>query len=331
MTLPQFFIIGAPKSGTTALHVALDRHPDLFMSRVKEPKHFLTVGPPPRGGGPGDDRTYRQYVWRREDYEALFADAPASALRGESTSLYLHDRFAAARIREAVPDARLIALLRDPVDRAHSNWTHMWSAGLEPERDFVTACGLEQARARAGWASFWRYVELGRYGEQLERLYRVFPRDQVLVLRYRDLCDQPAATLDTVTEFLDVRTGVIAEVPAANVTTHASDSLRNRALAAALRAAVAVEHKLPERHWRRIDAFLGRTLQAEQRERRPLTTAERAALIPQFLDDIALLERLTGDSYHVWREAETETYQNRPVPRGRFGTHHDSIDRPLGG
>src|SRR6478735_427325 len=98
MALPEFFVIGAPKAGTTALHVALDRHPQLFMSRVKEPKHFLTDGPPPRGGGPGDARTFRQYVWRRSDYERLFDERPAGTLAGESTPFYLSDRAAQRRI-----------------------------------------------------------------------------------------------------------------------------------------------------------------------------------------------------------------------------------------
>ena len=133
MPLPDFFVIGAPKAGTTALHVALARHPRLFMCRVKEPKHFLTDGPPPTGGGPGDAKTFREYVWRRGDYERLFDAAPAGTLRGESTPFYLHDHGAQQRIVAAVPGVRMIALLRDPVDRAHSNWTHLWSAGLEPE------------------------------------------------------------------------------------------------------------------------------------------------------------------------------------------------------
>ena len=80
MALPDFFIIGAPKAGTTALHAALAAHPSLFMSSVKEPKFFLTDGPPPsRGGGPGDIQTYREHIWRRPEYEALFAAAPPGA------------------------------------------------------------------------------------------------------------------------------------------------------------------------------------------------------------------------------------------------------------
>ncbi len=81
MALPDFFVAGAPKAGTTAVHAALARHPSLYMSPVKEPKFFLTDGPPPSRGGPGDVRTYREHVWRRDDYEALFETAPAGAAR----------------------------------------------------------------------------------------------------------------------------------------------------------------------------------------------------------------------------------------------------------
>src|ERR1700677_516396 len=115
MALPDFLVIGAPKAGTTALHAALARHPDLYLSAVKEPKFFLSDGPPPdRGGGPGDVQTYREHVWRREDYAALFSAAPAGALCGESTPFYLYDLAAQRRIRNVIPDARLIVILRDP-------------------------------------------------------------------------------------------------------------------------------------------------------------------------------------------------------------------------
>src|ERR1700733_15532142 len=115
MALPDFLVIGAPKGGSTALHAALARHPALYMSEVKEPKFFLTDGPPPARGGPGDVQTYREHVWRRSDYEALFAGAPAGTLRGESTPFYLYDRAAQRRIRAQVPAAKLIVVLRDPV------------------------------------------------------------------------------------------------------------------------------------------------------------------------------------------------------------------------
>src|SRR5258708_6534304 len=135
------------------------------MSSVKEPKFFLTDGPPPSRGGPGDAATYREHVWRRDHYEVLFDRAPAGAYAGESTPFYLYHRDAQRRIRELIPDARLIVILRDPVERAHSNWTHMWSAGLDPVGDVVQACAEEERRTAAGWADFWQYTALGRYGE----------------------------------------------------------------------------------------------------------------------------------------------------------------------
>src|SRR5450631_1467899 len=111
MPLPDFLIIGAPKAGTTALHAALASHPGLYMSAVKEPKFFLTDGPPPsRGGGPGDIPTWREHVWRREGCGALCADAPAGQLRAESTPFYLYDGAGQRRIRDLIPNVRMIAM-----------------------------------------------------------------------------------------------------------------------------------------------------------------------------------------------------------------------------
>jgi hypothetical protein len=214
VTLPDFLLVGAPKCGTSALHRALAQHPQLFLPEVKEPKFFLTDGPPPdHGGGPGDVETWREHVWRREDYEALFAPAPPGALTGEGTVFYLYDRDAHRRIAALLPTVKLVAVLRDPVERAHSNWAHLRGADLEPEADFLTACRAEPQRRDAGWAHFWHYVAQGRYGEQLEHLFGHVDREQVLVLRYRDLREAPVCTADRVCAFLGVETGRISGVP----------------------------------------------------------------------------------------------------------------------
>ena len=298
MALPDFFIAGAPKAGTTAVHAALARHPALYMSAVKEPKFFLTDGPPPARGGPGDVQTYREHVWRRDDYEALFAPAPAGTLRGESTPFYLYHRDAQRRIRALIPDARLIVILRDPVERAHSNWAHLWSAGLDPVDDFVLACAEEQRRIEAGWADFWRYTSLGRYGDQLEHLYTVFPRDQVLVFRYHALIESPGLVLDQICAFLGVPQGVLAEVPRENVTAHPQLSLRHRTVAKALRASSAVSNVLPGATT--LTGSLERVLQRDSRPRQPLTWEQRQALLPRFEADIRLLEVITGEDFGNW-------------------------------
>jgi hypothetical protein len=300
MALPDLFVAGAPKAGSTALHAALARHPSLYMSAVKEPKFFLTDGPPPTRGGPGDVRTYKEHVWRRADYEALYDPATAGQLRGESTPFYLYDRAAQQRIRALIPGAKLIAVLRDPIERAHSNWTHLWSAGLDPIDDFVTACGEEQRRIDAGWADFWHYTALGRYGEQLAHLYEVFPREQVFVFRYRALLEQPAQVLDQICAFLGVPQGVLTEVPRENVTAHPRLTLRHRALSRVLRAGAAASSVLPGQTEAAVVGALERRLQQDAPPRQPLTWQERQALIPAFTPDIRLLEELTGESFGDW-------------------------------
>jgi hypothetical protein len=300
MAMPDFFIAGVPKAGTTALHVALAQHPALYMSAVKEPKFFLTDGPPPAQGGPGDAKTYREHIWRQSDYEALFDSAPAGVLRGESTPFYLHSRDAQRRIRAQIPGAKLIVVLRDPVERAHSNWTHLWSAGLDPIGDVVQACAEEDRRIAAGWAEFWQYTSLGRYGEQLVHLFGLFPREQVLVFRYRALIDNPAKALDRVCAFLRVPQGVLTQIPRENVTAHPDPTLRHRAVARTLRAGSAVTAAVPGHAGSGVISRLERILQQDAAPRKPLTWAERQALIPSFETDIKLLETVTGEDFSDW-------------------------------
>jgi len=300
VALPDFFVAGVPKAGTTALHSALARHPALFMSPVKEPKFFLTDGPPPSEGGPGDAKTYREHVWRRGDYEALFDGAPRGALKGESTPFYLYNRDAQCRIKTLVPAARLIVVLRDPVERAHSNWTHMWSAGLDPCGDFLQACAQEAERVAAGWADFWRYTGLGRYGEQLQQLYSVFPADHVLVFRYRALIADPVSTLDRVCSFLGVQPGLLTELPRENVTVHPDPTARHSVVATARRAGAALSALLPGHLGAGMTDRLEHMLQQDAAPRRPLTWRQREALIPQFEADIALLESVTAESFSDW-------------------------------
>jgi hypothetical protein len=318
--MPDFLVIGAPKSGTTALHAALARHPGLFISPVTEPSFFLSDGPPPTKGGPGDALTYREHIWRREDYEALFDAAPPGTLRGESTPLYLYDRAAMRRIRETLPGAKLIVVVRDPVERAHSNWTHLWSAGLEPVGDFVRACGEEERRIAAGWASFWHYIGLGRYGEQLEYLFTLFPREQVLVIRYRLLVDEPAQTLDRICEFLGVPTGVLTEIPKQNVTSHPEPTLGHRAVSLAQRAGSAIGTLVPGLTAATLTGPLERFLQRHSRERQPLSWEQRQELIPRFESDIAKLEEVLGESFRDWimpRERSGGMVGGRPTGQGQ--------------
>ena len=202
MALPNLFVIGAPKCGTTSLHRYLDQHPRIAMSRVKEPKFFLAEGVRPHHRGPGDERATRAYVVDRDAYEALFAYPPGpGAYAGESSPYYLWDTDAAPKIRALVPDARLVAVLREPTLRAYSNWADLREQGRE-KLDFASAMAAEEERRQLDWEPFWLYRELGLYGRQLTRLFTVFPRAQVKVVLAEDLAEAPDRTVEEVFAFL---------------------------------------------------------------------------------------------------------------------------------
>jgi hypothetical protein len=300
VTLPDFLVAGVPKAGTTALHAALAQHPGLYLSAIKEPKFFLTDGPPPTRGGPGDALTYREHIWQRDRYEALFDSAPPGALKGESTPLYLYAPVALRRISKLIPAVKLVIIIRDPVERAHSNWTHLWSAGLEPERDFLRACAEEERRIRAGWASFWHYTGLSMYGRQLKQAFDLFPRENVLVIRYRSLVDEPVSTLDRIAGFLGVEQGILTEIPRENVTAHPEHTFTHLAVSLAMRAGDAVGRAVPGDTVTSAMHRLERYLQRGNRERQPLSWDQRQALLPMFTDDVRLLERLLGEDFSDW-------------------------------
>jgi len=211
-------------------------------------------------------------------------------------------------------------VLRDPVERAHSNWTHLWSAGLEPVGDFVRACAEEERRIAAGWASFWHYTGLSRYGEQLEYLFTLFPREQVLVLRYRRLVDEPEQTLDRICEFLGVEQHVLTEIPRQNVTSHPEPTLGHRAVSTAQRAATAFGTLVPGLTAATLTGPLERFLQRHSRERQPLSWEQRQGLIPRFESDIRLLEQVLGESFQDWilpRERSGGMVGGRPAGQGQ--------------
>ena len=301
---PDFFLAGAPKAGTTALHAALVGVPGIALSRPKEPKYFMCGDrPPPRSQhrGPGDAHSRREWIWRREDYLGLWHGAPSWALRGESTPFYLFDKASHRRIAEVNPDARFVVLLRDPVDRAYSNWMHLWSDGLEPEPDFLTAVEAEESRCAAGWAPFWRYRDLGRYGEQLASLREHFPAEQILTMRYRCLVTEPDATVRQVLDFLGVDAEAAPAIPRDNSRAFRPDSTRNRFLAGAARAGAALGAYAPPQVWRAASMPLLKQLHRADVDRPELTSQQRSQVMAPLLSDIELLERVTGESFADWR------------------------------
>jgi Sulfotransferase family len=318
--LPDFFVAGVPKAGTSALHGALTDHPQLLMSAVKEPKYFMCDGRPPAPqSGPGDAHSAKEWIWQRERYEALFS-GPSDRLRGESTPFYLYDRAAQGRIAEQIPHAKFVVVVRDPIDRAYSNWLHLWSDGLEWIGDFEEACAAEADRIRRGFGPFWHYQRLGFYGQQVDDLLSLFPSSHLLLLRYRELVDAPVQTLDRICAFLGVQVGKIRSVPTENSRGYVSDSVRSRLLARSVRAGARVGAAFPPSLWRWASRPITRALQTGSDTRPPLDVEVRRRLIGQYRADIESLERLTGETFSDWlRDEGRGAFAARVGGRGSHG------------
>lgn len=181
--LPNFLLIGTAKAGTTSLYHLLRQHPAVFMPAVKEPRFFAYVDDPPAMTGPGDRESNEASgaVYTMDAYEALFDDVTSERAVGEASVNYLYSKTAPRRIHEHVPDAHLIAVLRNPVERAYSHYLHLLRAGREPLRDFEAALDAEPERREQGWEWSWHYARMGFYHEQLTRYLEYVDRDQLSV------------------------------------------------------------------------------------------------------------------------------------------------------
>jgi hypothetical protein len=193
--LPDFLVIGAPKAGTTALYRALERHPEVFMTQPKEPTFFSYAGTPPRFAGPGGANYSKMFEHDEQRYRQMFASFPPHAVVGEASVLYLTCERAPEVAARYVPDARLIAILRHPVERAYSQFLHVRQEGNEPHIDFETAWNEDARRWEEGWVPGASYQRTGFFGRGLERWLQHFPRERLLVLFYEDWCERPAEVL----------------------------------------------------------------------------------------------------------------------------------------
>lgn len=204
MSMPNFLIIGAAKAGTTALYNYLKQHPQIYMSPEKEPKFFALEGEKLDFCGPGDrEKINRSSITDIEAYRTLFQGVSNETAIGEASPLYLYSPKAPERIRHYIPNAKLIAILRDPVERAYSGYMMHVGEGRETLTDFAQALQAEEMRIRNNWG-WGHYVSVGFYYAQLKRYFDTFNQDQIRVYLYEDLQANPIGLLQDIFRFLGV-------------------------------------------------------------------------------------------------------------------------------
>jgi len=195
--LPNFFILGAGRCGTTSLHYYLRQHPDIFMASVKEPSFFCEPF---------------QVVTNPIHYAALFADACDETAVGEASHVYLTHPDSAKTLKSFFPEARFVLTFRHPADRAYSLYHHMRRYGFETAGSFERALAIEERRRHSKWFQkhcgqyFYNflYFRSGLFGEQLNRYFSLFDRRQFHILTLSELEQNPFKALGRIFSFLGV-------------------------------------------------------------------------------------------------------------------------------
>jgi hypothetical protein len=289
--LPNFIVIGAAKAGTTALYWYLAEHPRVFMSPVKETNYFAYNLDESGQLLYGDPTIHRFPIRTLSEYEGLFASAGDAKAVGEASPLYLESPQAAARIARLIPEARIICGIRQPVDRAYSDYQMYLrnrSRWLEPARDFS---------ATAHWArpdSHW--MQLGRYHAQLARYYEVFPRHQIHVFLFDDMKRDALRTTQEIYRFVGVDPAFRPDLETPhNIGGVPANMLLERLVTnKALRSMMAPLMSLRAANW-------VRKLRTRNMKQAPRLPAElRKELTSYFQDDILKTSDLIGKKLDHW-------------------------------
>lgn len=205
MIMPNFLIIGAAKSGTTTLYDWLDRHPQIYMSPVKETNFFALENTNPDIFQETVHQGYlKNFKTTLADYQEQFVGVNDEIAIGEASPSYLYYPQAAVRIKQYIPDVKLIAILRNPVERAYSNFVHHLRDNLETTTDFAEALELEPERISNNWWWGFHYLNAGFYSAQLKRYWEIFDRSQIKIYLFEDLTNNPDETAKDIWQFLKV-------------------------------------------------------------------------------------------------------------------------------
>jgi hypothetical protein len=322
MKLPNFFIVGAPKAGTTSLYSYLRQHPQIYMSPIKEPNYFademrldnFVKEARPRIAAEmrdlqeylrGDMRQTRFGGWVSswEDYLKLFRNAADEIAIGEATPCYLWSETAARNIAARIPEAKIIINLRNPIDRAYSQYLHMVTVG-STRRSF-----RDQIHANLGCESMLLgplrpLLEFGRYSEQVARYLGRFPPAQIHISFYEELQQAPESLLSELFSFLGVDPSFAPDL-----------SFRHTVprIPKLLRLTYFMKKWGIWGHLRKLtpQPLVSRWSPLLLRERATLTmdTADRAFLSDYYRNDIEKLARLLNRDLSAWLDSSAQSVE----------------------
>jgi Sulfotransferase domain len=302
--LPNFFIIGAAKCGTTSFAEYLEQHPQVYMSPVKEPHYFASdiesgviredVEPDEYFSVRPLGKRHALCVRRQEHYEQLFVAAADSKAIGEASPSYLYSTHAPRRIHEEIADPRFLVFLRNPIERAYSHFQMDLIFEVAESDDFLQAVEMDARAPRKGWGVSHLYVELGLYSDQLKRYLEYFPADHLKVCIHDDYRQDVRATLLDILSFL----GVERTLSSIDVDTRHGEAWRKPMFSA-------MNRLREKRTYRALQRVVPQSLRSKakmllSRKQRRMCRPEFEALLPLFRESILELSSLLRRDLSHW-------------------------------
>jgi hypothetical protein len=295
---PDFYIFGAPKSGTTALYEYLTGHPGIFMSAIKEPQYFCTDFP-----------DILQVHDGEAGYRRLFNGARPDQILGEGSVWYLFSRIAAANVAALRPDARIVVMLRDPVEAAQAMHSQAQLTMREDEPSFARAWDLQDDRAAGRRLPAYcphpeslQYRDVYRYAPQVERLWAHFPKQQVKIILFDDFKADPGGVYRQVIDFLGLPAHDLPSYPKVNEAKAYRPHPLIRFLTSPpgfLRPLVMPSKRLLNRLGVKPSKMLVRAF-AERGPREALSPEDHSRIAAAFRDDVARLSILLDRDLGHW-------------------------------
>jgi len=293
--MPNFLIIGAAKAGTTSLYYYLSQHPQIFMSSNKEPRYFAPefyLSDDSLGSKRKEDKPLTL-----DDYYQLFKDVKDELAIGEASPEYIYYPESPHRIKAAIPDVKLIAILRNPIERAFSQYCYNVGRACEP-LSFADALAAETERTQQNWVPGHLYQQSGFYYEQLTRYFELFNPDQIRVYLYEDLDKRTVGVCQDSFAFLGVDPQFAPDLARKNPSEMPKSYLLNKLLFRNKPLRQTINRLVPKAILSRITkpakqlAFQGKPT---------MPTEARQQLLHLYQDDILKLEKLIQKDLSHWR------------------------------
>ena len=291
------FIVGAMKAGTSNIQDRLSDHPSVYFPYLKEPNYFLFEGGCPEFTGPGDEKINRLAVKGLDAYRDLYKRAPDGAVRGDASTTYLFDPDVAERIAARRPDAKIVILLRNPIDRAYSAFNHLRRDGREPLDDFEQALEAEDERAELGWEPLWRYLAGSMYAAQVEQYLEHFPRGAMYIDFFEHLVVSEEEVLRGLCRFLNINAEVLGT---SAIPRNASGIPTNPRLRRALSAETPWRLKVKRAFPKAIRDVVVRVRDRSMIKPPPLDRDVRDQLRNRLATDVTALSDLLEGEPHRW-------------------------------